>query len=179
MSSTPTESRRRQILLGSLVIGVVGLFLILLWLGRHIPGTVGEWFGLVVGITTSPFLMPVFFILLGFFVVNTINGWRRHREGDECVYLETAEGPGSEDLPKDARSVIYQDLPLPAESPDQISQLEGALAIQDHETATELLAEMKDDLRDSPQVIQIRIDLALATGKLDLANRLKGQLNGQ
>jgi hypothetical protein len=178
MKFVPTESRRHQILYGSLVIGAVGLFLVLLWFGRHLPGAVGEWFGLIVGISTSPFLMPVFFILLGFFVVNTLNSWRRHREGDDCVYLETAEGPGSEDLPKQARTVIYDGVPLPAESPDVISQLEGSLAIADYETATELLTEMEDDLRDSPQVIRLRIELAVATGKLELADRLRARLSG-
>ncbi|MBK1826197.1 hypothetical protein [Haloferula rosea] len=177
MKVEQTESRGRQIVLGSLVIAAVGLFLILCWFGRHIPGMVGEWFGMIVGVATSPFLMPVCFVLLGFFVVNTLNAWRRHREGEECVYLESVDGPERETLPEQARDAIYTSPPLPAEVPDELTQLEGALAIGDHDAAVDLLASMTNDLRESPQVIQLRIELAQATGKTDLANRLRERLN--
>lgn len=170
------ESRPRQILWGALVIGAVGLFLVLCWFGRHLPGPVGEWFALLVGIATSPFLMPVAFILLGFFVVNTLNGWRRHREGDECVFLETAEGPGSEQLSDSARSVVYRSEPLSGEEPDIKTRLEGALAIDDHTSAVEILGEMDDALRDSPEILRLRIQLAEATSKGELARRLRDRL---
>ena len=177
MKVEQADSRGRQIVLGALVIGVVGLFLILCWFGRHIPGMVGEWFGVIVGVATSPFLMPVCFVLLGFFVVNTLNAWRRHREGEECVYLESVEGPEREALPEQARDAIYTSPPLPAEDPDELTQLEGAIAIGDHDTAIELLSGMKNDLRESPQVISLRIELAQATGKTDLASQLQARLN--
>ena len=176
MKAAPPESRPRQILWGALIIGLVGLLLVLFWFGRHLPGPIGEWFALIVGIATSPFLMPVAFILLGFFVVNTVNGLRRHREGDECVYLETAQGPGSEELPAAARNVIYDKSPLPSESPDAIVRLEGALAIHDHLGAVELLEEMSEEQRNRPDVLRLRIELADATGKTEIASRLRQQL---
>jgi hypothetical protein len=117
--------------------------------------------------------MPVCFVLLGLFVVNTLNAWRRHRDGDECVYLETVEGPGSENLPKQARTVVYDKPPLKAESPDAITRLEGSLAIADYESAVEILGEMDDAVRSLPQVLKLRIQLADETGKHDLANRLR------
>jgi len=176
MKTDSADSRARQIILGSLVIAAVGLFLILCWWGRHLPGMVGEWFSLIVGISTSPFLMPVCFVLLGFFVVNTLNAWRRHREGDEYVYLESVDGPEADTLPEQARHAIYEQAPLPAGDPDVITQLEGAIAIHDHESAVQLLAAMQEDLRDSPQVLEMRIQLAVASGKPELAERLRQHL---
>lgn len=177
MKAAPPESRPRQIIWGALIIGLVGLILVLFWFGRHLPAPLGEWFGLIVGIATSPFLMPVAFVLLGFFVVNTLNSWRRHREGGELVYLETAEGPGSNELPDSARNVIYDKRPLPSESPDLITRLEGAMAIQDHDGALEILGEMSEPQCSQPAVLCLRIQLANATGKADLASRLRRQLD--
>ena len=173
----PLDSRR-QIYAGVTVIGLVGLLMTGFWFARLIPGEIGAWFSMVVGIFTSPFLMPVGFILLGFFVVNTVNSWRRHKEGEELVYLETAVGPGSESLPEHAKSVIYANAPEDVRLPSPKEKLEGALAIQDYASAVEILAEMDEEERATHDILRLRLQLAEETGKTELVQRLQANLRG-
>jgi hypothetical protein len=100
---SPPDSRRRQLIGGALLIGGVGLLAVFLWLGRAMPGIFGEWFGIVAGIVSTPFLMEASFVVLGFMIVLGLNSWRQRREGDEFVYLEQVTGPEAESLPRSAR----------------------------------------------------------------------------
>lgn len=145
------------------------------WAARFIPGFLGEWFGIVSGIATTPFLMEGSLILLGFMIVLALNAWRQHREGDELVYLEQVEGPGSDTFPEQARQVLYDSPPLDPETPAAAVRLEGALDIGDHESAAEILMEMPDEERAHPDVMRLRVRLAEATGKSELARRLRDE----
>ncbi len=89
-----TESRGKQFLVGGtilLVVAVVVISLLLFW--REIPGVLGESVGKVVGIMSTPFFMEASFVILGFFIVVGLNTWRRHKEGDEFVAIETKGEP--------------------------------------------------------------------------------------
>lgn len=176
-SAPPEESRVKQVLVGLVAIFMVCGLIALGWAGRMLPGFIGEWFGVVIGIVTTPVLMEASFIVLGLMIVITINYWRQWREGDELVYLEQAEGPGSESLPEEARWALYREKPLEPESPTLLAQAEGALEIGDYASVLEALTEMSDDERDSEPVIHLRIKLARATGKHDLAERLEQDLS--
>ena len=68
------------------------------------------------------------------------------------------------------------DAPLPAEEPRAVEMLQGALAISDHDTALEILTGMSDAQRQEPEVLGLRIQLAEATGKKELAQRLRDEL---
>lgn len=171
----PRDSRRRQLLGGTAALGFVSLVVLALWLGRFVPGFIGEWFGIVAGIATTPILMEASFVVLGFLVVMAINAWNNHREGDELVYLDRAHGPGSEVLPGRAREVIYRQPPLDPVDPDALSRLEGALEIDDHESAGEILAAMDEDERNAPEVLALRIRLAESSGRAELAARLRAK----
>lgn len=171
----PPESRRRQLIGGLAALGFVAMVVLALWLGRLVPGFLGEWFGIVAGIATTPILMEASLIVLGFLVVMTINAWRNYREGDELVFLDRVEGDGCETLPRGKREVIYREKPLDPVTPDAASRLEGALEIRDHDSALEILAEMDDSELDAPGVLELRIRLAEATGRDELANRLRMQ----
>lgn len=171
-----SDSRVKQVFVGIGAIFAVVLIIGAIWYGGTLPGFVGEWFAMVLGIITTPFLMEASFIILGLLIVMALNYWRLSRDGDELVYLEQAEGPGSETLPESARWAIYQDQPLDPENPGLLAQAEGALEIGDHAGAVEALAAMKDAERDSPPVLKLRIELARATGKDDLAKRLEAKL---
>lgn len=173
--SAPGESRRRQLFGGALIIGSVGLLAIILWLGRAIPGLFGEWFGVLAGIVSTPFLMEASFVVVGFLIVFGLNAWRQRREGDECVYLEQVEGPGAEDLPESARWAIYRKPPLPGEVPDPLDKIEGALEAGELELAAAQLAELDAALLDTPAVMKLRIRLAEASGKGDLAAHLRAR----
>lgn len=175
-STTPADPRVKQFLIGSGGIFVVFLIAGLIWYGRSLPGFAGECFALVAGIITTPFLMEASFIILGLLLVMLLNYWRLRRDGDEFVYLDQAEGPGSESLPDSARWAIYDNPPLDPVNPDLLARAEGALEIGDHEGAVEALASMTDSERESPPVLEFRIALARASGKEELAKRLEAKL---
>lgn len=93
------DERKQQVMVGLAVLAGVAALILLIASGRHLPGLGGEFFGRVLGIITTPFLMETSFIILGFVLVMSLNLWRRHRDGDEFVDLDRF----SEDLPESAR----------------------------------------------------------------------------
>ncbi|MEP4079250.1 hypothetical protein [Haloferula sp.] len=173
---SPSDPRVKQVLVGIAAIFAICVLIGLIYYAGTLPGFIGECFAMITGIITTPFLMEGSFIIIGLLTVMFINNWRLRREGDELVYLEEAEGPGSESLPDSAKWAIYKDQPLDPECPDLLAQVEGALEIGDHETAIEALASMKDSDRDSPAALKLRIKLARDTGKSDLLEQLKAKL---
>ncbi|MEM1084728.1 MAG: hypothetical protein AAGI48_11520 [Verrucomicrobiota bacterium] len=175
-SASSDENRVKQVLVGLGAILVVAFLIGFGWAGRMIPGFIGEWFGVVVGIVTTPVLMETSFIILGLLIVLVINYWRMRREGDELVYLEQAEGPGTEDLPDSARWAVYRDEPLKGEIPPLLARAEGAFELGDHQATLEALAEMSDKEREAPKVLELRIRLAEVSGKEELADRLRKKL---
>lgn len=151
--------------------GVAGVILLLAF-GRYLPGVAGEFFARVLGIVSTPFLMEASLCILGFLLVITLNQWRQHREGDELVYLDEVEDAPT-DMPAQARWALYQKPPLEPGDVPAADLLEGAMAIGDHESAAEILAGMSDAERREPEVLKLRILLAEATGKTELAGRLR------
>lgn len=172
----PTDSRRRQILAGALVIGGVGLLAIFLWLGRLVPGFFGEWFGILAGIVSTPFLMEASFVVVGLMVVLGLNSWRHRREGDEFVYLEQVDGPEADELPETARWAIYRDEPLPPDTLGDLAEIEGALEVRDFTLAGELLAALDAGRLDEDPVLRLRIRLAEETGEATRAAELRKRL---
>jgi len=158
----------------AILAGVTGLFLLLVF-GRHLPGLAGEFFGRVLGIVTTPFILETTLCILGFVLVMTLNYWRQLRDGDELVYLDEMKNPPG-DIPEQARWAVYQSEPLPPGDITAADLLEGSLAIGDHEAAIDILTSMSDAERSTPEVLKLRISLAEATGKTDLAGQLKAQL---
>jgi len=169
----------RQVFIGLVVILLLSSLLILAWVARFMPGFLGEWFGVVSGLMTTPFLMESSLLFLGFVFVLGINHWRRLREGDECVYIERVDGPGSESLPEHERWAVFRDVPPAAEAPDLLSLAEGALEIGDPDGASEALAAMPAGQRARPEVLALRIRLARATGREALAQRLEAERDAQ
>lgn len=67
--------------------GVVGL-----WLGwMRIPGPVGEFVGMVVGIMSTPFFLEASFVILGILILMMVNAIQRQREGDLFLTPEELE----------------------------------------------------------------------------------------
>lgn len=84
--------RGKQILVGGVIITVLTIIIVsflICW--RLIPGWVGDSFGMIAGLMSTPFLMEGSFLLIGLLIVIALNIWRRHKEGDECVFLEDQE----------------------------------------------------------------------------------------
>lgn len=86
------ENRGKQIFVGGAIlftVSAVTVTFLMCW--RFIPGWVGESFGTLAGVMSTPFFMEASFFLLGVVIVVALNAWRRHREGDEFVTIEQME----------------------------------------------------------------------------------------
>jgi hypothetical protein len=170
------DERKLQAATGIAVIAGMGVAFLLLVMATGLPGVAGEFFVRIAGIVTTPFLMEATLAVSGLLLVILINQWRQHREGDEFVYLEEVKD-APEGLPEQARWAAYRDQPLDSGGPATTDLLEGAIAIGDHASATELLESMTDEERHRPEVMRQRVALAKATGKEELARRLESELD--
>lgn len=180
MIRTGDEQRLRQIALGAGILVLIALGICGLLVGwGHVPGVLGEWIGTMVGVATTPFLLEATCLILGLTLVVALNVWRRHRDGDELVYLERIDGPDVPgDLPEHAKWAVFRDKPLAGECPSLLTRAEGALAIGDFESAAELIGAMPEAELRSPETLVLRLELARATGRDALAGQLREELRG-
>jgi hypothetical protein len=170
----PVDERRTQILVCAAILLTLTLAMSGLLMGwRHLPGLLGEWTGFIVGIMTSPFFMEASFAVIGLTIVLAVNHWREKKSGDELMHLEQVEDAAG--LPEHASWALYRE-PLAGEQPPLLAQAEGALAIGDHESAAECLAEMPEKDLKRADVLKVRMDLARATGRSELAAQLESEL---
>lgn len=177
MTRATEENRGRQILVGGLILLGVTLSVCAALIGsRFQQGLIGEWVSLMVGIMTTPFFMEASFLILGIIIVISLNTWRRRKEGDELVYLERVEGSDAAGLPDHASWAVYADKPLDGEIPSRLAQAEGALAIGDYALAAEWIAAMPREELGSLAAYELRIALAEATGRKDLARHLQDEM---
>lgn len=161
------------VILTSLTVLVTGT--LIGW--RLLPGVLGEWVGTMIGIMTTPFFMEASFAILGLVTVISLNIWRRHKDGDEFVYLEQIAGPDvPRDLPEHAKWALYRKKPLDPEQPSLLAQAEGALAIGDYSAAAEWIGAMDRDELKQPETLRLRLELAKATDRLDLVESLENEI---
>lgn len=140
----------------------------------HVPGLLGEWLGSMIGIMTTPFFMEGSFLVLGLVIVIALNTWRRHKEGDDCVYLEQVTGPNvPRDLPDQVKWAVYREKPLDGSGPTPLELAEGALEIGDFEAAAKWLGTLEENELNHPETLEVRLKLANATGLTDLASSLE------
>jgi hypothetical protein len=166
------------------VTAAAGIFLTLSvavmgsWIGwKQLPGVLGEWVGMIVGIMTTPFFMETSFILLGLATVVSINTWRRNKEGDDFVYLDQVSGPGvPTNLPEQAQWAIYREMPLTAVTPTPLTMAEGAFAIGDYAAAGEWIGSLSHAELKQPATLRLRLELARATGRDELVAALEKEL---
>jgi len=95
------DGRGRQIFVGGAILTVLTVAVVGLLVGwRFIPGWVGEAFGMVAGVFSTPFLMEGSFVVIGLLTVLGLNILRRRKDGDEFVEIETggSDGSGDSDL---------------------------------------------------------------------------------
>lgn len=173
------DERIRQVATGAgilLAITALVCSMILGWM--HLPGLLGEWIGSVIGIMTTPFFLEASFLLIGLFIVISLNIWRRQKDGDECVYLEQVSGPDvPNNLPDNARWAIFREAPLDVVGPSALELAEGALATGDLDAATQWIATLEPELLRQPEVLRLRLELARASGHHDLATRLQREIH--
>ena len=84
MNGSDDGKRWQQIAWGAGILAALGALACGTLVGwRHVPGLLGEWLGVIVGVATTPFLLEASAVVVGLAVVLALNAWRRHREGDE------------------------------------------------------------------------------------------------
>lgn len=169
--------RTRQILIGTVIIGGVALIIPLLFAGTLLPGVLGEWMSMLFGMITTPFILEASFVIFGLMIVFALNHWRMKRDGDEFVYLEEDKDLPA-DVPDAERFAVYREKPNHAGDPTLLTEAEGALAIGDFAAAGEAFAAMSEAELSDPETLKARIQLAKATGHVELAARLETQLAG-
>lgn len=177
----PHDERVKQVAIGAgILIGLMTVFCGLLLSWRLLPGILGEWIGTMLGIMSTPFFLEGSFLLLGLFIVISLNIWHRRKDGDELVYLEQVTGPDvPKNLPDQAKWAIYRDEPLATISPTAVELAEGACEIGDYPTATECLASLSEGELKQPAVLEIRLKLAKASGRSDLASELENEIKSR
>jgi hypothetical protein len=172
------DSRLKQALVGSgflLAIGAIMSGIIYGW--RYIPGILGETAGTLIGILTTPFLMEATLALIGLMIVICINIRRREKEGNDFVYLEQVDEKSSpRNLPDQAKWAVYREKPLDGKTLSLHEQAEGALSIDDFATASECIGEMDHDELKQPEILELRLALAKATGKDVMARELEQEI---
>lgn len=169
------DERVKQVTIGAgLLIGLTLLISGLLLGWRYLPGLLGEWVGTILGVMTTPFLLEGSFLAIGLLIVLCFNIWHRHKEGDDFVYLEQVTGPDVPmDLPEQAKWAMYREKPLDPEEPTALMQAEGAFAIGDYPAATEWIGTLDQEDLKRPETLELRLKLARATGRHDLASDLE------
>ena len=172
------DERVKQVAIGAGILIVLTLVVPGLLVGwRLLPGLLGEWVGTMIGIMTTPFFMEGSFAILGLVIVISLNHWRQHKDGDEFVYLEQVAGPEVPvDLPEHAKWAVYRQKPLDGEDPSLLAQAEGAFGIGDFPAATEWIGAMGPDELKQAATLALRLDLAKATGRHDLAKQLADEI---
>jgi hypothetical protein len=178
MTRADDDNRARQLAVGVgilVILTVVVCGVLIGW--RYLPGLLGEWIGMMIGVMTTPFFLEASFVIIGLTVVVAINHWRQKRDGDELVYLEQVDGPDvPPGMPEHAKWAVYRQQPLAGEIPTLRAQAEGALAIGDFDSAAEAIAAMTDAELKTPETLALRIELANATGRSGLAGLLEAEL---
>ncbi len=172
------DERVKQVTIGVAILvsfTVVVTASLLGW--RLLPGLLGEWIGMMIGIMTTPFFMEASFAILGLVTVISLNIWRQRKDGDEFVYLEQVVGPDvPKDLPEHVKWALYREKPLDPELPSLLAQAEGAFAIGDHTAAAGWIGAMDPDELKHPETLQLRLELAIATNHRDLAEHLRREI---
>jgi len=170
------DERVRQVIVATSILFGVLVLTIAIRLAGAAPGVLGEWFGMIAGFLSTPVLLEISFFTIGLMIVVGVNHWRMKRDGDEFVYLEQiAEQELLVGLPDQAKWAIYGKPPLPGEEPTLLDQAEGALAIRDFDAAVTALGAMSSEELHRPEIKALRIELARATGREDLAGRLESE----
>jgi len=172
------DERRKQIITGAAILLALSVIVSGILIGwRHLPGAAGEWLGTMIGMMTTPFLLELSFAVLGITVVFLLNHWHQKRAGDDFMYLEEVDEPA--DLPDHAKWAMFHEPPLNGEEPSLLIQADGALLVGDYQTAAECLAALSEEQLKQPEALSLRVKLAMATGKTDLAQKLAAELQSR
>src|ERR1035437_4122732 len=89
MTQVDNDNRVKQIAAGTGIVAVVALLVCGALVGwRYLPGLLGEWVGMMVGVMTTPFLLEASFLMLGVVVGLGLNYWHQRQDGEDWVDLQ-------------------------------------------------------------------------------------------
>lgn len=89
MTPVDNDNQVKQIAAGAAILALLTALVCGTLAGwRYVPGLLGEWLGMMVGVMTTPFLLEASFVILGLTLVLALNYWHQRRTGDEWVDLE-------------------------------------------------------------------------------------------
>lgn len=171
------SSRLTQFLVGAGILLFLGIFILTLWWLATREGFVGDVFSTILGITATPLLLEFSFVVMGLITVLGINYFVQKRQGDEYVYLEQVDDPELGTLPEQTRQVIYRSPPERVEvGIEPLDLAEGAADLDDFSEAWSHLNSMPEAELEEPRALNLRLRLAMATGKLEFADKLAEKL---
>ncbi|MCF7676197.1 MAG: hypothetical protein K9N23_09315 [Akkermansiaceae bacterium] len=89
MTTPHLDERVKPVLIAMAILLGVSCGVVGLWLGwMHIPGPLGEFVGMVVGVMSTPFFLEASFVIAGILILMLVNAIQRQRDGDEFVTPE-------------------------------------------------------------------------------------------
>jgi len=110
MKEAADENQKKQIVVGAGILLLLAFIVAGVVMNAHvIPGVVGEWISMMVGLMTTPIILETSAFIGGLMVVLTINHWRQKRDGDELVYLDEVDGAA--DLSEQTESAVDGEKP--------------------------------------------------------------------
>lgn len=98
--------------------------------------------------------------LTALMTILVLNHHRRQKEGPDLVYLETVDSPDADKLPPHSRSVTYAEKPQPLSGNEMVATIEGAAAMEDHKEVLRLMLELPPELKESEEILAVRLQLA-------------------
>ena len=159
-----SRAQRKSLAVGFGLILAAAALVALIWLGTYLPGFLGEVFSIIAGLMWTPLILDFSIFLFGVILILWLNSFIRARDGDEFVYLEQVEGPGSAALPEEARTAIFTEEPEPQGLAPALAAIEGALELDDLSEAAVLLYDLPEEQLTTPEVLSLRIQLARRKG---------------
>lgn len=89
MPKAHLDERFKQVLIAMAILLGVSCGVVGLWLGwMHIPGPLGEFVGMIVGVMSTPFFLEASFVTLGILIIMLVSAVQRQRDGEEFVTPE-------------------------------------------------------------------------------------------
>lgn len=117
MKEAAGEKQMKQIVAGAGILLLLSLIVGVVVIGAHfVPGVVGEWISMMVGLMTTPVFLEISGLLFGFITVLAINHWRQKRDGEELVYLDEVGGSVNAECADEALMGKSPDVPVMSRS---------------------------------------------------------------
>ena len=130
----------------------------------------------VASFIVTPFVLEPLLFITFFCVVVVINRWRRKRDGDEWVYMMDGEVVSDPNQVKGVHDAVFTDPPESANQSVDLEVIEGLVSIGSFDEAAAEISRLPDAIRESRDGLRVRLALAEKSGKKELAERLKRQL---